>query len=129
MRTFLFLAFCFFLQNSYSQEKQDNTIIVRGTSQRAVAEGLHQKGFRVAFDGFNRFTTIPKILDNHGELVIMVEVKDSTAYISGTFEGNEITPDLFKHKESYGGHYLGNTFQILQDFATTLNGHIAYAKM
>lgn len=117
---------------SFAQPKGSNTIIVHPVTMEAVVKNLEAMKFGVANDGFGTITTIPKYVENHGHMQITVTVKDTTAYISGTFfrfeEPAEITPELFKNDYSYGGHYLGGTFKVLDTYAHSLGGTITYSK-
>lgn len=115
--------------SAHSQQKTDNTIIVRGTTKESVIKSLDEMGYSVAYDGVASYTTIPKKLSNHGTIIIKTVLKNSDAYISGSFENKQITPKLFKFKESYAGHYLGGSFDTLKVFAESLNGKIEYAKL
>jgi hypothetical protein len=121
---FLIPTICF----SRDPPKGTNTIIVKNVTVESVVKHLEAMEFNVANDGFGTITTFPKILGNHGKMQIMVSVKDSVAYITGVFENKEITPELFKNKESYAGHDLSGTFNIMKAFAESLKGEISYTK-
>jgi hypothetical protein len=115
---------------SFAQEapKGTNTIIVKNVSVESVVKNLEAMKFNVANDGFGNITTFQKIMPNHGKMQVMVAVKDSTAFITGIFENKEMTPELFDNKESWGGHDISNSFNVLITFAKSLHGEISYAK-
>ena len=128
---YLLLATLFTPCIGYCQQevpKGTNIILVKTGNIKQIVLLLEQKGYSVANDGFGVLTTIPKRLSNHGTIMITVKIKDSVSYISGIFEERIITPELFKNKDSYGGHDLSGSFNILNDIALALHAEIGYLK-
>lgn len=123
----VFLILPFMLKAQQQPPKGSNTIIVHGNfSVDVVVKNLKALGYRVANDGYGGLTTIPKVAENHGWLEVIVDVNDSAISITGLFGETAaykvITPELLKNKESYGGHFLGDSFSYLIAFAKSLNG-------
>ena len=116
--------------NSKCQEppKGTNLIIVKNSDIKLVVLTLEEKGFSVANDGYGVLTTIPRRQPNRGVIMITAKIKDSLTYLSGVFEDQVITPELFKNKESYGGHQLSRSFDVLNEIAKSLHGEISYFK-
>jgi hypothetical protein len=108
--------------------KETNAIIVHNVTVEQCIKMLKTSGYRVTYEGYGGITTIKKRMENHGELEIFVDIKDSSAIITGLFEGKIMTPELFKFKESYGGHDISSSFNFLIDFAKSLGGSIEYLK-
>ncbi|HLK27139.1 MAG TPA: hypothetical protein VKT28_01055 [Puia sp.] len=129
MRSYFFvLLFIPIICISQNIPKETNTIIVKGVNLKHIVESLEEKDFNVAYDGFSTISTIPKRISNHGIVFFTIKIKDSLAYMKGNFEGKEITPELFKNKESYGGHDLSGMFDYMNEIAKSFKGEISYSK-
>lgn len=113
---------------SQNLPKETNTIIIKGINLKSIVESLEEKDFNVAYDGFSTVSTIPKRISNHGIIFFTIKIKDSLAYMKGNFDGKEITPELFKNKESYGGHDLSGMFDYMDEIAKSFHGEISYSK-
>ena len=125
MKTFLLLLSALALSQP---PKGSNQIIIKPVSQEQVVRALQSFGYIVANDGYGILTTVPKRLASGGVMTITVKVKDSVATMSGIFEKKVVTPELFKFKESYGGHYLGGKFDSLIAIAKSLPAEISYSR-
>jgi len=116
--------------NSKCQEppKGTNLITIKNFDIKLVVLTLEENGFSVANDGYGVITTIPKRMPNRGVIMITAKIKDSLTFLSGVFEDQVITPELFKNKESYGGHQLSGSFDVLNEIAKSLHGEVSYSK-
>lgn len=100
--------------------KGTNTILISPASGDQIVKVLTGRGYIIAAAAFGVITTAPRKNENHCTIVLSFEIKDSTATLHGTYEGKPITPELWKHSESYGGHYKGGSFEIMDSVARAI---------
>lgn len=128
MKTLLFLLLPVLPMLGVSQApKGTNTILISPVSGDHIVKVLTERGYTISAAAYGVITTAPRKNENHCTIVLSFEIKDSTATLHGTYEGRPITPELWKHSESYGGHYKGGSFEIMNEVAKAI-GPVEYQK-
>lgn len=143
MKYGIFSLFLFVYLPVFSQQKGDKTIIVKGVSFMEVCTNLLDKGYSIDKKDTELQTVkteekqYPKFWN--AKYRINVRVKDSVAYISGTFtvaDGQLFKDDPIefttnKKGEPYSKHIATYPFLLIKEFAETLNKsgqEISYSK-
>jgi hypothetical protein len=129
---------------AYAQEKNDNTIIVKGVSFEQVVNALLDSGYHIEkMDKEYRTikTEYRELCDNClPQLYFDIRVKDSTATISGKWRSNLNGIFGLKTERDNNSAYIfpiknekdkvpKKCFNKMNDFAKSLNGQITYAKL
>lgn len=136
MKTILTILFIGFL-NTQAQPKNTNTIIVKDVTFDQIAQTLTDQNIAIKNKDAQTGTITTdaiKYRKGSGTMALFIRVKDSTAYISGTFDP-QVT--IFnQHSSIYQIEYRGwkgsdllLAFQRMQAIAEGLRAEIYYAKL
>lgn len=106
--------------------KGANTIIITNITGEQAVQIFRDHGYTVTSSGYGIITTIPKKSPADITIAFTLEIKDSTGYLRGTYDGKEIVPELWEHTESASGHYKGGSFKIMDSLARSFGQHIYY---
>jgi hypothetical protein len=108
--------------------KKSNTIIIHGISQYQAISVFKAAGYLVAGSGNGFISTVPQKSKNGIEIVLQMEIKDSTGYLQGRYDGRQIREGLWKFNESYAGHYRGGSFEMMDSVAHMFGRPLTYEK-
>lgn len=122
---FLFIAIPFYC-SAQTPAKGTNTIVISNVTGEQAVKVFIDHGYMIGSSAYGVITTIPKKSPNHITIIFELEIKDSTGYLRGTYDRHQIVPGLWKHAESYGGHYKGGSFEIMDSLARSFNRPIKY---
>jgi hypothetical protein len=105
-----------------------NTIIIHGISQDQAVNVFKGAGYLVAGYSNGFISAVPQKSKNGIEIVLQLEIKDSTGYLQGRYDGRQIRQGLWKFDETYAGHYRGGSFDMMDSVARAFGRPVAYAK-
>jgi hypothetical protein len=106
--------------------KGTNTIIITNITGEQAVQIFRDHGYTVTSSGSGIINTIPQKSPANITIAFAMEIKDSTGYLRGTYDGKEIVPELWEHTESASGHYKGGSFKIMDSLARSFGQHIYY---
>jgi hypothetical protein len=114
---------------TYSQQKGDNTIIIPKVTMDQAVKVFMDRGYMIGAATSSVVTTIPKKSPNKITIIFEIQIKDSTGFLQGTYDGKQIVPGLWEHSESYAGHYKGGSFKIMDSLAKSFDQTVTYSKL
>jgi hypothetical protein len=123
-----FLIFLFPAAAICQVPKKANTIIIHGVSQEQAIIVFKAAGYLIAGSGNGFISTVPQKSKNGIEIVLQMEIKDSTGYLQGIYDGRQIREGLWKFNESYAGHYRGGSFEMMDSVAHMFRRPISYTE-
>ncbi len=112
---------------TYAQQKGDNTIIIPNVTMDKAVKIFMDHGYMIGAATSLVVSTIPKKSPNKITIIFQMQIKDSTGYLQGTYDGRQIVPGLWKHSESYAGHYKGGSFDIMDSLAKSFGQPVTYS--
>ena len=112
---------------TYAQQKGDNTIIIPKVTMDQAVKVFMDHGYIIGAATSEVVTTIPKKTPNKITIIFEMQIKDSTGYLQGTYDGTQIIPGLWEHSESYAGHYKGGSFKIMDNLAKSFGQTVTYS--
>jgi hypothetical protein len=106
--------------------KGTNTIVITSITGEEAVQIFRDHGYTVSSPGYGIISTIPKKSPADFTIAFELEIKDSTGYLRGTYDGKQIVPELWEHTESASGRYKGGSFRIMDSLARSFGKHIYY---
>lgn len=79
---------------TYAQQKGDNTIIIPKVTTDQTVKVFMDHGYMIGAATPSVVTTIPKKSPNKITIILEMQIKDSTGYLQGTYDGKQIVPGL-----------------------------------
>lgn|GEM_PF-2947431 len=122
----LTLAFLLIAGSVTAQTKKTNTIVIHGISEKQAIDVFKSHGYLIAGSGSGYISTVPQKSKDGIEIVLQMQIKDSTGYLRGRYDGKEIRYGLWKFSESYAGHYKGGSFEIMDLVAKAFGRPVTY---
>src|ERR1700688_4614433 len=92
----LFILFSFPILTN-AQKKGDNTIIIPKVTMDQTVKIFMDHGYMIGAATSSVVTTVPKKSPNKITIIFEMQIKDTTGYLQGTYDGKQIVPGLWAH--------------------------------
>jgi hypothetical protein len=111
-----------------AQQKGDNTIVIPHATTDQAVKVFMEHGYMIGAATGSVVSTVPKKSPNQITIIFEMQIKDSTGFLHGTYDGKPIVPGLWEHSESYAGHYKGGSFKMMDSLAKSFSQPVSYLK-